>query len=1252
MSGEKNSIVKMIWRLPVFVVVLCVVTELGGIKTKADSTKLTNLTIRDDTSVSISDPNSKKKHKVFTADEFSLDMVAAYGKTIKDDLNIRITQAGLDYLAKTLKLNLIGLVRATNTDPNAWKQTIPAVLNDAVIGQTANVVDLLDCNTCLQLVARYPNATFGLSGVGSKCTCTGTGAGFGENRTLHNCDNCQADNASGDNDHFFRGGWFIEVFNPFDPNPRLAPSRVKFNYAPFFKEALEYYKWDPNRSGQLNAAYDDVLSGNDCLVDATGSYPTGSLCDPKSPKIGLFPSASGQLNVKIVLYDIALHGDIYVAQSPGSVDLCPCPNATLSDDPNYQGLATLMGGQLGIQMAAKFTDGYQAMLNDNGDAPTGGNPPSWTPSCGPPAGGGTGTPPPNISNQSLLDIGAAVNPGGGSQGGECFSYLNESRGYCTKNNIDVRVSGPGFCATVIGGLTGMLSGLLQGMLRDAVVGVLDTQIGNLLRTTVGLPIDFNQLFAGGPSTRGSICSIRSTLLPTIGGCNHSSSNCSCDDKDGDGLLNYQDTDDSLFLTGIDPDTGQAWDETMYGVGTGLGGWTNEDGTVYDAPSYDIGAYLTVNYDSNGIGLLADLAMIPQSQANVWANSCFNGKVYKDITGPDIDPSNRVNAATPPFSSWDSVVMTGGGVKKQHIIIGVSQYDLEEVFNAFVTSGMLCFVIDKDFLGLGDMMRISNFKSIVPALDKPAVKADYYPSDYIQVVMRPTGVPTVRVLGGRNIVGVNAAGWPAGDCIPNDGANIHTNTNMEILQAVVPCPVPPSVPAPRGHTSVYDLMAAFPQFKLDFYAPFRGNLNDKRILFSLNIDFVLTMAMEATQNGSITVSGNPEPKFLELLVEPWLGCSGTILDTAGTGLPTNCLTPVNLNAAILTKGLSSLLVTLLNARFGLLLRTTFNISGLGMDFGLIGMFPETYNPAYDNDTAANTSKKYSKYGYGSNDFLGVSAVFAGALDFGKIFSLIGGSLAPAPYMLEPETYIIPDGPLVSLGSQDHMPGTWYDLTPAESASFGFTPEGTRFKLVSAPAVSKLDQNVYDIRYSYRYDYGMWSPFKPIEDIQFDYLMDGHHILEVRAGDSDRYVDSTPARIAFWIDSQPPDLSINIEGKLHRSSADVIKMTQDDTMVLDISDNVSKSENLRSSWRLNGGRWHPYVADARLALPLDAGRRNILSVRSTDEFGNNASQNFYLETVTTDRGFGCAVSSGGSRFEFAFLMVAIGLGMALLRREEQA
>jgi len=187
---------------------------------------------------------------------------------------------------------------------------------------------------------------------------------------------------------------------------------------------------------------------------------------------------------------------------------------------------------------------------------------------------------------------------------------------------------------------------------------------------------------------------------------------------------------------------------------------------------------------------------------------------------------------------------------------------------------------------------------------------------------------------------------------------------------------------------------------------------------------------------------------------------------------------------------------------------------------------------------------------------------------------------------------------------------------------FRPPETRIKgLVKAHATETLieyDGSHHefapeDLLYSYRVDGGVWTPWVDAKTARIPGLLEGRHVFEVRAMDPRKNVDFTPARKSFVVDSVAPKARV-LGDRIQGSNA---------RFLVDASDAQTLSEDVRVSWRLNGGEWSAFSYNKEVQFQAAPGQHT-LEVRAMDDAGNVSTTE--LNVGVRDSGFGCAVAGG--------------------------
>ena len=135
-------------------------------------------------------------------------------------------------------------------------------------------------------------------------------------------------------------------------------------------------------------------------------------------------------------------------------------------------------------------------------------------------------------------------------------------------------------------------------------------------------------------------------------------------------------------------------------------------------------------------------------------------------------------------------------------------------------------------------------------------------------------------------------------------------------------------------------------------------------------------------------------------------------------------------------------------------------------------------------------------------------------------------------------------------------------------------------------------------SWRANHGTWSPFHPVGRVTVshpDFVLQGRHVIEMRARESGRYSSLDPSPVVFvvLIDCVSPDIEV-IPGPTDR-----IRLVP--------KDRLTETDNIRLDVQSLNGRWRP------LGHGIQAVRRpDIRAVRATDDAGNQT-----VIQLTTDK-----------------------------------
>lgn len=192
--------------------------------------------------------------------------------------------------------------------------------------------------------------------------------------------------------------------------------------------------------------------------------------------------------------------------------------------------------------------------------------------------------------------------------------------------------------------------------------------------------------------------------------------------------------------------------------------------------------------------------------------------------------------------------------------------------------------------------------------------------------------------------------------------------------------------------------------------------------------------------------------------------------------------------------------------------------------------------------------------------------------------------------------------------------------------GITPPETFITYTSDPHAlytriefSGWSPNSDKVRYSWRLDGGTWNLWSEENSVVLTHLLEGWHVFEVRAKDTEKLIDPTPAKYVFRIDSLGPDIRMTAPEVVRGSKA---------VFFVDVKDAQAPKDQVLVSYALDEGEWSQWVpADELNAIEMKSIRKgeHILKVRAKDDVGN-VSQYTHRFFVVEDGGvLGCSVAS---------------------------
>ena len=442
------------------------------------------------------------------------------------------------------------------------------------------------------------------------------------------------------------------------------------------------------------------------------------------------------------------------------------------------------------------------------------------------------------------------------------------------------------------------------------------------------------------------------------------------------------------------------------------------------------------------------------------------------------------------------------------------------------------------------------------------------------------------------------------------------------------------------TSTADLTVGIPHLRIDFHVV--DDAGNAQRAFGLDFGMLLGVDLELLRNDAAFNDGQPRkfPGDIELTTGRILHAGVTLSSAVNYYLEYyEALT--GLGRQDLNSILSNLIPTILSMAIGL-------TADIGIDLGAVLPVPLTVKTVdtCTGPTNNTTCPAATIMPYGPNrPFMPDSAItwdtplymLSGA-NAGTItikatdFNLIN----PSDWL---GIFLTLEGRLNALAVIELLEGGLLSglmgglgLSPSASAGWdGFNPPETIIipseKLTAMDAGFTFD--AYDdvdtgntVRYAWRLDKGFWTPFTNIRNISFSHLYEGTHILEVRAVDSEKNMDPTPAVYTFRIDSLGPSIRIHGAGDMN------IVATSSPTFYIEARDAQAPDELVTISYRVDGSDWTPFTSARTITLSgLEEGLHR-LEVRAKDDVGNISTASMVFKVSTGAAGFGCSVvkSSG--------------------------
>jgi len=594
------------------------------------------------------------------------------------------------------------------------------------------------------------------------------------------------------------------------------------------------------------------------------------------------------------------------------------------------------------------------------------------------------------------------------------------------------------------------------------------------------------------------------------------------------------------------------------------------------------------------------------------------------------------------------------LQRNQFILQFSQQIVQEIIYGIFASGLLCIDVSKQsFDFLADILKVSNFQSLVPALGETDSNGDFVwqQDGHAEVLFAPADVPFVKVLGNED------GCFPNGDVVGPGGMFSATRGGLEIIDAATSCPE--NVDR-TNFDNTYDLLIYFPNVRIEVSAP---DADGNRVtLFRAEWDVALSAAVEYSVLSRGTTFGGTVPKFFEILVDGFMGCDGDIFggDAFTGNVPgfdgTRCdVQPIGVAESDISEGISSFLLGIINASFSTAFQTKLFLGGLDADFFKIGFGdlgnPEGLSPMPANNEVLDTDPN-GTFGDDTPDYLVGGGRFSGSVDFASLINLLGGLTAPGNEPVGVETFVgLPELELDSGFRKASATARRLFLSPRQSYEAGFTEDGgmvTFGSQVNGLVPVTDDVDALETKYSYRLNGGFWRPYRSGDGLQLPPLPSGRHVLEVKARGPLQLIDEQPAQVVFYVDGVAPTVRLyDDENEFVSDQFDNVRATS--RLQVRATDNVSESSLLTLEYAFNGsGEWREVIGGKIELEALSRDEIHTVRVRARDEFGNVGEAE---ATVKPQPGavssFGCTATDGGSPAAAAVALLLMVLAWFGLR-----
>ncbi len=223
------------------------------------------------------------------------------------------------------------------------------------------------------------------------------------------------------------------------------------------------------------------------------------------------------------------------------------------------------------------------------------------------------------------------------------------------------------------------------------------------------------------------------------------------------------------------------------------------------------------------------------------------------------------------------------------------------------------------------------------------------------------------------------------------------------------------------------------------------------------------------------------------------------------------------------------------------------------------------------------------------------------------------------------------------------GNGYKVTPPETFIVYTSDPHALFTKIKFAGWSANSSS--GLKYSWRLDGGTWSLWQSSDEVVLTHLLEGYHMFEVRSRDENKFIDPTPARYIFRVDSVGPDIRLQAPEVVKGNSVRVFA---------DIRDAQAPQDVVLVSYRIDGGEWSGWKSASEItAIDLKGLTKgeHILEVRAKDDVGNISTYKHRFFVTEKVGVFGCSSSSAAGIPSLGLMILLFGFVSAILKSRKR-